>query len=102
MAARNFNLTARLSSFINRQVEAGRHQNASEVVREALRRYESELEEEEARIAALRAVAAEGRAAIERGEFTLIGGDDTDDLLRSLNDEAAALARSGTDLSDRA
>ncbi|WP_448191515.1 type II toxin-antitoxin system ParD family antitoxin [Azospirillum sp. sgz301742] len=102
MAARNFNLTPRLSSFINRQVEAGRHQNASEVVREALRRYETELEEEEARIAALRAVAAAGREAIERGEFTLVNGDDTDDLLRSLNEEAAALARSGADLSDRA
>jgi antitoxin ParD1/3/4 len=102
MAARNFNLTSRLSSFINRQVEAGRHQNASEVVREALRRYETELEEEEARIAALRAVAAAGQAAIERGEFTLVSGNDTDDLLRSLNEEAAALVRSGADLSDRA
>ena len=54
MAGRNFSLTPRLSLFVDRQVGSGRHQNASEVVREALRRYEASLVEEKARITAIR------------------------------------------------
>ena len=46
MAGRNFSLTEPLSDFVDRQVASGRHQNASEVVREALRRYEGEVERE--------------------------------------------------------
>lgn len=49
MSGRNFSLTDRLSGFINREVTSGRHQNASEVVREALRRYEDDIEAEKAR-----------------------------------------------------
>lgn len=43
MPARNVNLTDRLVAFVDGQVRNGRHQNASEVVREALRRYEAAL-----------------------------------------------------------
>jgi|HubBroStandDraft_4_1064222.scaffolds.fasta_scaffold2393466_1 antitoxin ParD1/3/4 len=67
MAGRNFSLTPRLSLFVDRQVGSGRHQNASEVVREALRRYEAVLVEEKARIIAI------------RGDYTLV---------ESANDEA--------------
>jgi antitoxin ParD1/3/4 len=67
MAGRNFSLTPRLSLFVDRHVGSGRHQNASEVVREALRRYEAVLVEEKARIIAI------------RGDYTLV---------ESANDEA--------------
>lgn len=41
MAARSVELTEHLSRFVDEQVRCGRHQNVSEVVREALRRYEA-------------------------------------------------------------
>ena len=50
MAGRNVSLASRLSDFVDHQVGSGRHQNASEVVREALRRYETALCDDAARI----------------------------------------------------
>ena len=73
MSGRNFSLTDRLSGFIDQQVEAGRHQNASEVVREALRRYEQDVQMENA---VIEQAAARGIADIERGDFSLIRGDE--------------------------
>ncbi len=72
MAARNVSLTEHLSRFVDAQVAGGRHQNASEVVREALRRYEADLAAEAARIEAIRAVIQEGRAAIAAGDFATV------------------------------
>lgn len=72
MGARNVNLTDQLDSFVEQQVENGRHQNASEVVREALRRYQDDVLAEEARREAIRAVIREGRDAIRQGEFTTV------------------------------
>jgi antitoxin ParD1/3/4 len=72
MAGRNFSLTPRLSNFVDREVGSGRHQNASEVVREALRRYEASLLVDKARIATIRGAIREGREDIARGDFTLI------------------------------
>lgn len=98
MSGRNFSLTERLSDFIDRQVDAGRHQNASEVVREALRRYQDDLEAERASLAAIDAVAEAGIAAIDRGDFRLVNGEgDRSALLDDLNRRAAerAAARHG-------
>jgi antitoxin ParD1/3/4 len=88
---RNISLTEHLARFIDAEVESGRHQNASEVVREALRRYEDDVAAERASLAAIEAVAEEGIAAIARGEFAMIGGDEgARDLLDRLNQRAAA------------
>lgn len=98
MSGRNFSLTERLSDFIDQQVEDGRHQNASEVVREALRRYQGDLDAERASLAAIEAVAERGSAAIERGEFRLVdGAEERRALLDDLNRRAAgrAAARKG-------
>lgn len=76
MAGRNFSLTEPLSDFVDREVSSGRHQNASEVVREALRRYESDLEREQADLAIISKVAETGLSAIARGDFTHISGDE--------------------------
>lgn len=81
MSGRNFSLTSHLSTFIDGQVASGRHQSASEVVREALRRYEDDLSAERASLAAIAAVAAEGRAAIARGDFRLIGSPEEAEAL---------------------
>jgi antitoxin ParD1/3/4 len=69
---RNVSLTERHRHFIDLQVETGRHASASEVVREALRRYESDLEAERAAIDALWALAEKSEAA---GDFTDIRDD---------------------------
>jgi antitoxin ParD1/3/4 len=72
MSGRNVNLTEHLNLFVDKQVRRGRHQNASEVVREALRRYEDALAAEQARLEAIRDVIREGRAAIAGGDFTTV------------------------------
>ena len=74
MSGRNFSLTDHLSSFIDHQVTSGRHQNASEVVREALRRYQDDVRLEDASLAAIEKVAEEGVVAIERGDYILVSG----------------------------
>jgi antitoxin ParD1/3/4 len=94
MSGRNFSLTERLSEFIDRQIEDGRHQDASEVVREALRRYQDDLEAERASLAAIASIAERGMAAIERGEYRLVSGDDgRRSLLDDLNHRASERAR---------
>lgn len=94
MSGRNFSLTEPLSDFIDRQVQAGRHQNASEVVREALRRYQDDLEAERASLAAIAAIAERGADAIARGNFRLVSGEaDRRALLDDLNRRAAGRAK---------
>ncbi len=85
MSGRNVNLTDHLNAFVDDQVRSGRHQNASEVVREALRRYEDDLSAERERVEAIRHVIREGREAIARGDFTVIAAaDDSKALLARL------------------
>jgi antitoxin ParD1/3/4 len=73
MTGRNFSLTDRLSAFVDDQVRDGRHQNASEVVREALRRYEDDIVAEAAALAAIEQIVERGRGEMARGAFTHIG-----------------------------
>jgi antitoxin ParD1/3/4 len=72
---RNVSLTERHRRFIDLQVETGRHASASEVVREALRRYETELEAEQAAIHALWALAEKSEAGEATGDFIDIQDD---------------------------
>jgi antitoxin ParD1/3/4 len=60
---RNVNLTDELERFVLEKVESGRYENASEVVRAALRTLEREEQQDEARLAALRAAIDEGDAS---------------------------------------
>ena len=55
MPTRNVNLTDELDRFVLEKVSSGRYENASEVVRAALRNLDREEREYEARLAALRA-----------------------------------------------
>jgi antitoxin ParD1/3/4 len=63
MPTRNVNLTEELDRFVQRRVKSGRYENASEVVRAALRTLEREEREYEAKLAALRAAIDEGDAS---------------------------------------
>jgi antitoxin ParD1/3/4 len=58
---RSFALGDRFEAFIDTQVEGGRYNNASEVVRDALRLLEDQEKLRELRLAELRRAAEEGR-----------------------------------------
>ena len=79
MPTRNVVLTDHQAELVERLVESGRYQNASEVLREGLRLIESREAEEEARLKALREAARVGIADIEAGRFDAF---DTADALR--------------------
>ena len=63
MPTRNVNLTDELDRFVLTKVESGRYENASEVVRAALRSLEREERIYEAKLTALRAAVDEGDAS---------------------------------------
>jgi len=60
MPTRNVNLTPELDSFVLAKVASGRYENASEVVRAALRTLERDQHRFETRLAALRTAIDEG------------------------------------------
>ena len=63
MPTRNVNLTDQLEHFVLTKVKSGRYENASEVVRAALRTLEREEQQFEAKLAALRIAIDEGDAS---------------------------------------
>jgi antitoxin ParD1/3/4 len=63
MPTRNVNLTTELDRFVLKKVKSGRYENASEVVRAALRTLEREEQEYEAKLGSLRAAIDEGDAS---------------------------------------
>ena len=63
MPTRNVNLTRELDRFVLARVKSGRFENASEVVRAALRTLEREERVFEAKLQALRAAIDEGDAS---------------------------------------
>lgn len=63
MPTRNVNLTDELDSFVLAKIESGRYENASEVVRAALRTLEREEQQFEAKLAALRTAIDQGDAS---------------------------------------
>lgn len=63
MPTRNVNLTDALDRFVLEKVQSGRYENASEVVRAALRTLEREEQQYQAKLAALGAAIDEGDAS---------------------------------------
>ena len=63
MPTRNVNLTEELDRFVLATVASGRYENASEVVRDALRALERREREYEAKLDALRTAVDEGDAS---------------------------------------
>jgi antitoxin ParD1/3/4 len=63
MPTRNVNLTDELDRFVLKKVKSGRYENASEVVRAALRNLEREEQQYEAKLSALRTAIDEGDAS---------------------------------------
>jgi antitoxin ParD1/3/4 len=78
MPTRNVVLTDHQSMFVEELVKSGRYQNASEVLREALRLIEWRENENKARLAALRDAAQVGVSDMEAGRYRTF--DDLDQL----------------------
>ena len=76
MTARNVNLTEHYDRFVNEQVASGQFENASEVVRAGLRLLEQRSREEQEKLAALRALAAEGFDELDQGRGIHLDGDE--------------------------
>jgi antitoxin ParD1/3/4 len=69
MPTRNVVLTQHQTELIEKLVDSGRYQNASEVLRDGLRLVESRDAEERARIRALREAVQVGIADLEAGRY---------------------------------
>ena len=68
-------LTPHFESLTQQLVASGRYNNVSEVIRDGLRLLESRVQEDKAKLAALRDAAKLGFAAIERGEYLALQSD---------------------------
>lgn len=68
-------LTPHFESLTQQLVASGRYNNVSEVVRDGLRLLESRVQEDGAKLRALRDAAKLGFAAIERGEYLALQSD---------------------------
>ena len=69
MPTRNINLTPEQDAFVEKVVEAGEYQDASEAIRDALGVLQQRRREDALKLEALRAQLHLGVAALERGDF---------------------------------
>jgi len=84
MPTRNISLTAEQDAFVEKLVNAGEYQNASEALRDALRALEQRRREDDLKLKALRIQIKAGIDAIKRGDFAEIEETDFEDYLERL------------------
>jgi len=84
MPTRNVNLTPEQDAFVEEMVRAGKYQNASEAVRDALRGLQERLQADELTLELLRTQIKAGLEAIDRGAFTELDDADLDAALDDL------------------
>jgi antitoxin ParD1/3/4 len=84
MPTRNISLTPEQDAFVEKVVEAGDYQNASEAIRDALRALQQRRREDALKLKALRMRIKAGVDALERGDFTEVDEADLDDYLEGL------------------
>ncbi|WP_291843537.1 type II toxin-antitoxin system ParD family antitoxin [Bradyrhizobium sp.] len=89
MPTRNINLTPEQDAFVEEIVRAGKYQNASEAVRDAVRGLQHRLQVDELKLELLRTQVKAGLDALERGEFTEVEDVDLDATLDRLATSAA-------------
>ncbi|QDU71840.1 type II toxin-antitoxin system ParD family antitoxin [Mucisphaera calidilacus] len=76
MPTQNVSLSEHFYDFIQRCVDSGRYQNASEVVRAGLRALEQREKEEAARVERLKQLIQEGEEAYARGEYVSLSSSE--------------------------
>lgn len=84
MPTRNVNLTDDQDAFVERMVKAGKYQNASEAMRDAVRGLQQRWKEDELKLTALRKQIKAGAEALDRGDFTEVNDADLDAALDKL------------------
>lgn len=84
MPTRNISLTDEQDAFVEKVVETGEYQNASEAVRDALRALQQRRREDALKLKALRAQIKAGVEALDRGDFVEMDDAELDDYLEGL------------------
>ena len=84
MPTRNVNLTDDQDAFVEKMVKAGKYQNASETVRDALRGLQQRWKEDELKLTILRKQIKAGITALDRGDVTEVEDADLDATLDKL------------------
>ena len=84
MPTRNISLTDEQDAFVEKVVEAGEYQNASEAVRDALRALQQRRREDALKLKALRIQIKAGVDALDRGDFVEVDDAGLDDYLEGL------------------
>jgi antitoxin ParD1/3/4 len=81
---RNISLTPEQDAFVDKVVQSGEYQNASEAVRDALRALQQRRQEDALKLKALRMQVKAGVDALERGDYIEIDEADLDNYLEGL------------------
>lgn len=81
MPTRNINLSPEQDAFVEKVVESGEYQNASEAIRDALRVLQQRRREDALKLEALRAQLQVGVAALERGDYLELDETELDRFL---------------------
>ncbi|MEJ0064880.1 MAG: type II toxin-antitoxin system ParD family antitoxin [Caulobacteraceae bacterium] len=92
MATRNVSLTGMLDSYVEDSVRSGAFQNASEVVRDALRLHKARADEDARKLERFKRLVQEGDDDIAAGRSEVVEVDDLDawfDRLVAEIDESA-------------
>ncbi len=84
MPTRNVNLTDDQDAFVQRMVKAGKYQNASEAMRDAVRGLQQRWKEDELKLTVLRKQIKAGAEALDRGDFIEVDDADLDATLDKL------------------
>jgi antitoxin ParD1/3/4 len=93
MPTRNISLTPEQHAFVEKVVEAGEYQNASETVREALRLLQQRHREDALKLKALRAAIKAGIDELDRGDFVELDAAELPAYVRRLGTTRASRGR---------
>jgi antitoxin ParD1/3/4 len=97
MPTRNINLTDHFDNFVAAEIETGNYRNASEVLRAGLRLLEQRKQEDEQKIAVLKALAEEGFAQVAQGRAIRLETDrDLVEYMAELGRRSEATAKKRT------
>lgn len=99
MTNRSFTLTDEVSRFIDRQVEHGLNESASDVVQEALERLMHDADYATIDMAVLETSVRRGMEDVARGDYVVIDGpEDMRRVFREIEADASSIAlKSGRD-----
>jgi len=84
MPTRNVDLTGEQDAFVEEMVRAGKYQDASEAIRDAVRGLQHRLQADDLQLELLRTQLKAGLDALDRGAFTEVDDADLDAALDEL------------------